>query len=123
MSTATLSAPVDARQLSPIVSKTELLAAIAAGTVSVDEGMKRLKAFDEAERANRPQPRVMARRTAKGGIWISLGYRAEPGLQNAATLPLKGWQAVVKLVQDGTIPELLANVPSIPLSATAKGGA
>ena len=70
--------------------------------------------------AEKTPPRVQARRTAKGALWVSLGYRAEKGIQNSTTLPRVGWASIVKLVTDGTIPKLLADWDGIPLSASAQ---
>lgn len=125
MSVSTLPTPVVPNKVSPIPSKAEwrnhLLAELAAGRKTLDEVSAELAAADKP--ANKPA-RVLARRTAKGSLWVSLGYKAQPGLQNSATLPVIGWQAIAKLVQDGTIQGFLDGFDSIPLSASAaKGGA
>jgi hypothetical protein len=57
------------------------------------------------------------------GMCVRVGYRAEPGKQNSTTLPREGWEAIVRLVKDGTVPGFLASYDTIPLSASAlKGG-
>ena len=104
--------------MSPIVSKQEILLKVAAGQMAIEEASALLASAVEKS-AGRP-PRVQARKTAKGALWMSLGYRAEKGVQNSTTLPYKGWVAIVKLVEDGTIPGLLANWDGIPLSASAQ---
>jgi hypothetical protein len=133
MSTATVSSAAPSRQVSPvspvssvspIVSNQEwnahILAQLAAGEITQEAA---LAAIRQTAAAPKAAPAVRARRTAKGALWISLGYRAEPGKQNSTTLPREGWEAVVRLVKDGTIPGFLASYDTIPLSASAlKGG-
>ena len=104
--------------VSPIVSKQEILLKVAAGQMAIEEASALLASA--AEKSAGPPPRVKARRTAKDTLWISLGYRSGPGCQNSTTLPRIGWESIVKLVKDGTIPKLLADWDGIPLSASAK---
>jgi len=132
MSAATVSATAVSGKpaVSPIVSNGELLAkyptkeallaAVAAGTCSLDFAGIVLAALMSPVKA---PPRVQARRTAKGTLWISLGYKAEKGKTSSATLPRVGWEAIIRLVQDGTIPGFLAQWDAIPLSASAQEGA
>ena len=65
--------------------------------------------------------RVKARKTDKGTVWMSLGYKPSPGNVASTTLPRIGWEAIVKLVQDGTIPGFLRDWDNIP--ATGSGTA
>lgn len=119
MSTATLPQPTQAvnRSPSPIVSQAEILAAVASGAMTIEKASALLASFTPPK----TPPRVQARRTAKGAMWLSLGYRAEAGKQNSCTLPKEGWESIVRLVKDGTIPKLLAEYGNIPLSANAQG--
>ena len=130
MTTATLPAaatpvnPTPAKSaVSPIVSQAEILQAVASGQMTVEQASPLLAGL--SAKSSAPPPRVQARKTAKGALWVSLGYRAAPGCQNSVTLPRKGCEAIVKLVNDGTIPKLLADWDNVPLSASAqlKGGA
>ena len=123
MATATVSAPVVPVKpaVSPIVSAQEILLAVSQGRMTVEQASPLLAGL--SAKSSAPPPRVQARKTAKGSLWVSLGYRAAKGCQNSTTLPRVGWEAIVKLVKDGTIPELIATWDSIPLSASAKGGA
>jgi len=100
---------------SPIVSDREILALVAAGSMTPEKAAELLASND-----SKPA-RVMARRTAKGALWMSLGYKAAKGCQNSTTLPRKGWEALVALVKDGTVDKFLAEWDSIPLSASAAG--
>ncbi len=123
MSVSTLPSapPVSKPAVSPHVSQAEILAAVAAGTMTVEQAAPLLAS---ACRPAGTPPKVQARRTARGALWLSLGYRASPGCQNSITLPRCGWEAIVKLVGDGTIPAYLADYDNVPLSANAaKGGA
>jgi len=102
----------------PIVSNAEILTAVAAGTMTIDEASAQLV----PHAASKPA-RVLARRTAKGSLWMSLGYKAQKGCQNSTTLPRKGWESLVGLVKDGTIEKYLAGWDNIPLSASASKAA
>lgn len=95
------------------MSTAEVLSKVASGAISPDEAAKLLPG------KGGPPARVLARRTAKGALWMSLGYKAEKGCQNSATLPRKGWEAIVGLVKDGTIEKFLCDWDNIPLSANA----
>jgi hypothetical protein len=94
------------------MSTNEVLEQLASGKLSVDEAAKLLP-------SKGGNARVLARRTAKGSLWMSLGYKAEKGCQNSATLPRKGWEAIVGLVKDGTLEKFLGDWDNIPLSASA----
>ena len=123
MSVSTLPLPssVGNPSVSPHVSQAEILSAVASGTMTVEQAAPLLAT---ACRPAGPTPAVRARRTARGAMWLSLGYRASKGCQNSITLPRCGWEAIVKLVKDGTIPNYLGDYDAIPLSASAaKGGA
>ena len=113
------SAPLKSTGVSPNPSQAEILLAVANGRMTADEAGLLLAAM---VRPVTMPPAVRARRTAKGAMWLSLGYRASAGCQNSTTLPRIGWEAVVRLVKDGTIPNLLAHFADIPLSASAKEG-
>ena len=121
MSVSTLPLPsaVGNPAVSPHVSQAEILSAVANGTMTVEQAAPLLAS---ACRPAGPTPAVRARRTARGAMWLSLGYRASPGCQNSITLPPRGWDAIVKLVRDGTIPNFLGDWENIPLSANAKNG-
>ena len=123
MSTATLesvASPVNptpvTSAVSPIVSKQEILAKVASGQMAIEKASELLASF---EKPAAPMA-VKAKKTDKGALWVSLGYRASPGCQNSITLPRIGWESIVKLVKDGTIPSLLAKWDSIPLSKSAQ---
>ena len=94
------------------MSSTEILAQVAAGKLSPDEASKLLTPPVKPAK-------VVARITPKGTLWLSLGYKATTGCAASATLPKHGWESLVKLVQDGTIPNLIKDWDNIPLSSSA----
>ncbi len=94
------------------MSSTDVLAQVAAGKISPEEGAKLLT-------PPLKPAKVVARITPKGTLWLSLGYKATPGCAASATLPKHGWEAVVKLVEDGTIPNLIKGWDDVPKSSSA----
>ena len=128
MATGTVSAQsAPVKSVSPIVSAAELaakyttpeavLVAVSTGAITPESAGAILRHLAPPAKP----ARVLARRTAKGSLWMSLGYKAAPGKQNSCTLPREGWDAIVKLVKDGTIPGFLVDYANIPLSAAAQG--
>jgi hypothetical protein len=92
------------------VSREELnrsiLAKCAAGTLTVEQVSAELAALEPAK-TGKAAPRITARKTESGGLWMSLGFKAVPGCANSISSSIKGWHAIVGLVKDGTIEAIL----------------
>lgn len=101
--------------VSPIVSSAEILQAVANGKMTQEAALALLSSGKPSR-----TPRVDARRTAKGSLWVSLGIKAVKGCAGSIVVARDQLKAIVTLAKDGTLEKYLANWDSIPLSKAAQ---
>ena len=113
------SSPLASTGVAPIVSNKAMrdlaLLKLQTSVYTIEQCQADLVKFADAPAVK--VSRVLIRKTPKGTVWMSLGYKASPGAAASCTLPKHGWEAIVKLVQDGTIAGLLRDWDSIQHSS------
>ena len=94
----------------------EILSALVAGTITQEQAADMLSNLSGGNTTRR----VLARKTAKNTVWLSLGYKAEKGKSNSITLPRRGFESLIRLAKDGTLEGILKDWDKVELSESAK---